>query len=210
MKSTGNETVPLLGIDSRSECVWKLTSSSSSAEKDAPAPTDSSKKPPTPEGSSTPSRLPNFLTYEEIYDNDGFPLVMHPYSINGVILVYLWDITEEQLNQFVQFFYNYNKKRILLHSGWNAEWICDDQLPHILIVVSDTQKSNRWESTLAHECFHATVKLLKRMDTDLSRKTEESYAYLLAYLVQLGHQYRKEYEETKLIRAVECLSGAGI
>lgn len=43
--------------------------------------------------------------------------------------------------------------------------------------------------TLAHECFHATSAILNYVGTTLTSETEESYAYLLDWLV--GWTFKK-------------------
>ena len=55
------------------------------------------------------------------------------------------------------------------------------------------QKNNIWfiafnknkisHGTIAHECFHATVRVLQRKGIMYSEETEEAYAYMLDFLV---------------------------
>lgn len=47
--------------------------------------------------------------------------------------------------------------------------------------------------TIAHECYHATCRILKRKGIFYSEETEEAYAYLLDYLVTKTIEHLKDY-----------------
>lgn len=54
-----------------------------------------------------------------------------------------------------------------------------------VIYVRDFKINPRWISVLGHECFHATEQILAQRSISFdSKKSNESFAYLLEYIMQ--------------------------
>jgi hypothetical protein len=78
-----------------------------------------------------------------------------------------------------------------------CDWVNTDavfwvhQKNNIWFMVFNKNKINH--GTIAHECFHATARILQRKGIMYSEETEEAYAYLLDFLVTKTIEILKEH-----------------
>ena len=67
------------------------------------------------------------------------------------------------------------------YSGANGLFITDDKLFQGYLLV----KPDSPTSTIAHESFHATYRIMSNIGSELAAESEEPYAYLVGHITNL-------------------------
>ena len=75
--------------------------------------------------------------------------------------------------------------------SWFGAYLHSEEMDICAIVLSEDAGVN----TIAHECFHATMHMLRLKGAKYSHKSEECFAYFLGYLVEKVHNVMDEYKE---------------
>lgn len=124
-----------------------------------------------------------FFTFGSMAKNKRVSLNLETYGNYEVIVIITDDIkkTRKGLDKELGFTYdNVDLNIDGLHSYNSA------QMKSFILLNPDTSNG-----VIAHESFHCVVRVMKIIGGKLSNSSEESYAYLLDYLVDTIHAIKK-------------------